>query len=46
MNYRVQRFTFPIGERYVQLVNNATDIHVIYQNLYVTIHHKWDAPLH
>lgn len=40
MNYRIQRFTLSTGERCAQLVNNTTGIPFIYQNLYVTIHHR------
>jgi integrase len=38
MEYKVQRFAFESGERYVLLTNAQTGFPLMYQNLYVTIH--------
>jgi len=40
MDYRVQQFILPSGERCAQLINMTNGIPVMYQNLYVTIHHR------
>lgn len=38
MNYKVQRFAFESGERYVLLMNAETGTPLMHENLYVTIH--------